>query len=289
MSYAAVELARRIFASLEGKELLLLGAGEMATLAARHLAAQKLGSLAVANRSPERAQELARELASTGVACTVHGLDELPALLARVDIVLSAAAGDAPLVTRAMVAKAVKARRFRPLFLVDLAVPRSIEAEAGELANVYVKDVDDIGAAVRHNTDRRLDEAGRAEAIIEVEVAELARVLRGRSAVPVLTELRRLGEAVAQLEAQRTLQDIGAALDDEQRAHVEAMARAIVNKLLHEPTARLRRAAELGVEAELADATARLFGLAEKSLGPSEVEDGTSLGADGDEDSDDEP
>jgi glutamyl-tRNA reductase len=264
MSFAAVELARKIFASLEGKELLVLGAGEMATLAARHLAAQKLGGLAIANRSPARAQELARELGPTGVACTVHGLDELPGLLARVDIVLSAAGGEAPLVTRALLAKAVKARRFRPLFLIDLAVPRSIEPTAGDLANVYLKDVDDIGAAVRLNTERRLSEASRAEAIIEVEVSELARVLRGRSAVPVLAELRRVADGVAQAEARRTLQQIGAALDEAQRASVEAMARAIVNKLLHEPTARLRRAAELGVEAELADAVARLFGLAEE-------------------------
>jgi glutamyl-tRNA reductase len=263
MSYAAVELARRIFASLEGKELLIVGAGEMATLAARHLAAQKLASLAIANRSPERAQELAGELATTGVPCTVHGLDELPALLGRVDIVLSAVGGDEPLVTRVMVAKAVKARRFKPLFLIDLAVPRSIEASSGELANVYVKDVDDIGAAVKQNTERRQSEASRAEAIIEIEVSELARMLRGRSAVPVLTELRRIAEHVAQVESHRTLQHLGAALDEKQRQHVEAMAHAIVNKLLHEPTSRLRRAAELGVEAELADATARLFGIGE--------------------------
>jgi glutamyl-tRNA reductase len=162
-----------------------------------------------------------------------------------------------------MVAKAVKARRFKPLFLIDLAVPRSIEASSGELANVYVKDVDDIGAAVKHNTERRQSEASRAEAIIEIEVSELARMLRGRSAVPVLTELRRLAEHVAQVESHRTLQHLGAALDEKQRQHVEAMAHAIVNKLLHEPTSRLRRAAELGVEAELADATARLFGLGE--------------------------
>jgi glutamyl-tRNA reductase len=273
MSYAAVELARRIFASLEGKQLLLIGAGEMATLAARHLAAQKLGGLAIANRSPERAQELARELATTGVPCTAHGLDELPELLGRVDIVLSAAApgpDGVPLVSRAMVAKAVKARRFRPLFLVDLAVPRSIAADAADLANVYVKDVDDIGAAVKQNTERRLSEASRAEAIIELEVTELARMLRGRSAVPVLADLRRVGDGVAEAEAHRTLQHLGAALDDKQREHVRAMAHAIVNKLLHEPTTRLRRAAELGVEAELADATARLFGFSDER--PEEAE-----------------
>ena len=205
MSYAAVELARKIFASLEGKELVLIGAGEMATLAARHLAAQKLGSSPspTAPRSGPRSWPRSSRPPASPAAC--HGLDELPALLGRVDIVLSAAGAGADgeaLVTRAMVAKAVKGRRFRPLFLIDLAVPRSIEASSGELSNVYLKDVDDIGAAVKQNTERRLSEASRAEAIIETELSELARMLRGRSAVPVLAELRRVGDSVAHAEAQ---------------------------------------------------------------------------------------
>ncbi len=261
MSYAAVELARKIFASLEGKRVLLVGAGEMATLAARHLMAQGIGELVIANRSEEHAGQLAAELGKG----TVRPLEALADLLAEVDVVLSAVGGDAPLVTRAMVARAVKARRFRPLFLVDLAVPRSVEPSAGELANVYLKDVDDIGAAVRQNAERRAGEAQRAEAIIDGEVRDLARVLRGRSAVPVLADLRRMGDAVAHVEVERTLAQIGGALDERQRESVEAMARAIVNKILHEPTTRLRRAAELGVEAELADAMARLFALGDEA------------------------
>ncbi|MHB8420146.1 MAG: glutamyl-tRNA reductase [Myxococcales bacterium] len=287
MSHAAVELARKIFASLEGKRVLLIGAGEMAGLAARHLVAQGVAELFVANRSEERARQLAAEL-GTG---TVRSLEALPELLAEADIVLSAAGGDGvgPLLTRPLIARAVKARRFRPLFLVDLAVPRSIEPAAGGLANVYLKDVDDIGAAVRQNTERRLGEAQRAEAIIDGEVHELARVLRGRSAVPVLAELRRLGDAVAEAEAQRTLAQIGAALDGRGRESIAAMARAIVNKLLHQPTTRLRRAAELGVEAELADATARLFALGDGSEREPAEEEGPPEGGPGEEDPSSQP
>ncbi len=263
MASAAVELARKIFASLEGKRVLLVGAGEMATHAARHLAAQGVAALEIANRSPERADELAARFRDEGRDARGHALDRLPELLSEVDIVVSAAAADGWLLSRELVARAVKSRRFRPLFLVDLAVPRSIEPAAGDLPNVYLKDVDDIGGLVEQNAAHRAEEAGRAEQIIDGEVAELARVLRGRSAVPVLADLRRFGDQVAQAEARRTLSLVGGALDERQRASVEAMARAIVNKLLHQPTTRLRRAAELGVEGELADAVARLFGLEE--------------------------
>ncbi len=266
MGYAAVELARKIFASLEGKRVLLVGAGEMATLAARHLAGHGVLALEIVNRSEAHAEELAAQFRREGTGARAHGLDRLPELLPQVDIVLSAAGGKTFLITREALAQAVKARRFRPLFLIDLAVPRSIEPSSGGLPNVYLKDVDDIGALLAQNSAHRAQEAGRAEAIIEVEVAELARVLRGRSATPVLTELRRLGDQVAQAETRRTLAMVGGALDDRQRASVEAMARAIVNKLLHEPTTRLRRAAESGAEGELADVVALLFGLPGEKL-----------------------
>ncbi len=265
MSFAAVELARKIFASLEGKSVLLVGAGEMATLAARHLASHGVRRIAVANRTLAHAEELREELSTSGVSPTAHELSELPVLLAEVDIVVSAVAAPEPLIGRPLVGKAVKARRFRPLFLVDLAVPRSVDPEVARLPNVYVKDVDDIGEVVAQNSEARAQEATRAERIVEVEVRELARVLRGRAAAPVLGELRRFADEIAQAEARRTLQHLGAALDDAQRESVQAMARAIVNKLLHEPTTRLRRAAELGAEGGLADATARLFGLGEET------------------------
>jgi glutamyl-tRNA reductase len=270
MSSAAGELARKIFDTLEGRRVMVVGAGEMARLAARHLAGQGVVSIAVANRHLEGAKELAEEVATWGCASSAHRLDELPALLVTVDVILAAAPAPEPVIARAEVARAVRARRFRPLFVVDLSVPRSVDPAIRYLPNVYLKDLDDIAGVVRQNSQSRAGEADRAEAIVDLEVREFTRTLRGRSAAPVLAELRRRADAIARTEAEKTLHQIGEDLDDRRRKSVEAMAQAIVNKLLHGPTARLRRAAELGVEGPLADATAQLFDLGEASDAPAE-------------------
>jgi len=166
-------------------------------------------------------------------------------------------------ISRAGVARAVRARRYRPLFVVDLSVPRSVDPTIRSLANVYLKDLDDIAGVVQQNSRNRAQEADRAEAIVEREVSDFARVLRGRSAAPVLAELRRRADSIARAEVEKTLHNLGDDPDGRRRQSVEAMAQAIVNKLLHTPTERLRRAAELGLEAPLADATAQLFDLGE--------------------------
>ncbi|MHB1843807.1 MAG: glutamyl-tRNA reductase, partial [Deltaproteobacteria bacterium] len=143
MSHAAVELAQKIFASLAGRSVLLVGAGEMSALAARQLAGQGVGRIFVANRTLEHAEALCRELDARGATLTAHELEALPELLVQADIVLSAVLSPVPLIDRPMLQRAVRARRFRPLFLVDLAVPRSIAPDAAGLSNVYVKDIDD--------------------------------------------------------------------------------------------------------------------------------------------------
>jgi glutamyl-tRNA reductase len=263
MSSAAGELARKIFGTLSGRHVMVVGAGEMARLAARHLAGQGVASIAVVNRSLERAEELATEVRAWGSASSAYRLDELPRLLVEVDVILAAAPAPQPVIDRAAVARAVRARRFRPLFVVDLSVPRSVDPTIRNLPNVYLKDLDDIAGVVQQNSQNRAQEADRAEAIVDREVIDFARVLRGRSAAPVLAELRRRADAIARAEVEKTLQHLGDDLDGRRRQSVEAMAQAIVNKLLHTPTERLRRAAELGLEAPLADATAQLFDLGE--------------------------
>jgi glutamyl-tRNA reductase len=263
MSSAAGELARKIFDTLDGRRVMVVGAGEMARLAARHLAGQGVASVAVVNRSLDRALDLANQVKGWGCASSAHQFEDLPRLLTEVDVILAAAPAPEPVVNRASVARAVRARRFRPLFVVDLSVPRSVDPLIRELANVYLKDLDDIAGIVQQNSRNRAQEADRAEAIVDLEVREFARVLRGRSAAPVLAELRRRADAIARSEAAKTLHHLGEDLDGKSRKSVEAMAQAIVNKLLHAPTERLRRAAELGVEAPLADATAQLFDLGE--------------------------
>jgi glutamyl-tRNA reductase len=263
MSSAAGELARKIFDTLEGRRVMVVGAGEMARLAARHLAGQGVVSIAVANRSLERAQELAEEVNAWGCASSAHRLDDLPGLLVEVDVILAAAPAPEPVIARAEVARAVRARRFRPLFVVDLSVPRSVDPAIRDLPNVYLKDLDDIAGVVSQNSQSRAGEGDRAEAIVDLEVREFTRMLRGRSAVPVLAEIRQRADAIARSEVEKTLHQLGDDLDGRRRKSIEAMAQAIVNKLLHTPTARLRRAAELGVEGPLADAAAQLFDLAE--------------------------
>jgi glutamyl-tRNA reductase len=273
MSKVAVELCRKIFDSLAGKRVLLIGAGEMATLAARHLLTQGVAEVAVANRSHENGAALAEKLDPSGGRVKVWGLAQVADLLPQVDIVLTATGGEHFALDRTVVQRAARLRRFRPLFLVDLSVPRAIEPTVRSLENVYLKDVDDIGAMLSQNSSQRASEAVRAEAIIDAEVDQFVRISRGREAVPVLAELRRRADAVARSEAARTLGQIGAALDERQRLSVEAMAQAIVNKVLHEPTARLRDAAERGGASPLAEVAADLFGLADATTVPNPLED----------------
>jgi glutamyl-tRNA reductase len=261
MSHVAIDLCRKVFDSLVGKRAVLVGAGQMATLAAQQLLAQQITHVSIVNRSLENATVLARKLDETGARATAHTLDGLAELLPSAEIVLVAMSGDQLVLDRPTVRRVAKLRRFRPLFLVDLSVPRAIDPQVRSLENVYLKDVDDIGAIVASNSAQRASEAVRAEAIVEDEVEQFVRISRGREAVPVLAELRRRGDAVARVEIARTLGAIGASLDERQQRSIEAMAQAIVKKLLHGPTARLREAAERGGSSPLAQVAAELFGL----------------------------
>lgn len=276
MVHAAIELTERVFDSLAGKRALVIGAGEIANLAVQRLIAKGVGEVAIANRTRAHAEALIERLAGRGAQLRAVGLADLGGELERADLAISAATVQAPLVTAELYKRHHKARRFRTLILVDLAVPRSIDPALSRLENVYVKDVDDIGRLVAENLGRRSEEARAAEQIVELEVHSFARVLRGRSAAPVLLALRQQGNQVAAEEARRTLQRIGGQLTVEQRQSVEAMAQAIVNKLLHEPTAKLRAAAEAGEATVLADAAEELFALGqsapaiETSLAPPE-------------------
>jgi glutamyl-tRNA reductase len=252
VSSVAVQLANKLLGSLEGHSTLLLGAGEMAQLAARELLSAGAREILVANRTPQAAEELAREVDGVPVS-----MAELPALLERADVVICSTAAAHALVTRQMVARAAKARRYRPLFLVDLTLPRNVEPSANELENVYVYDMDDLERVAAQNRQLREGQLGRAEEIVDQELKAFLRQVLERSAVPVLARLRAHAESVARAEAERTLAGLQG-LDDRQQKSVRAMALAIINKLLHAPTAKLR--AEAG-EGPLGDAAAALFGL----------------------------
>jgi glutamyl-tRNA reductase len=255
VSSVAVQLARKLLGELQGCSVLLLGAGDMAQLAARELRAQGAKEILVANRSAQRAEELAREVDGVPVS-----LAELPQLLERADVAVCSTGAAHFVVTREMMARAVKARRYRPIFLVDLTLPRNVDPGANELENVYVYDLDDLERVAAQNRDLRESHLGEAEEIVAEELRAFLAQARERQAVPALARLRALAESVAKAEAERTLASLPG-LDERQQKSVRAMAAAIVNKLLHAPTARLR--AEAG-QGPLGEAAAALFGLDEE-------------------------
>jgi glutamyl-tRNA reductase len=258
ISSVAVELAAKVLGDLRGKVPLLLGAGEMALLAARELRSSGATQLLVANRTLERAQELTAETGGIAVSFA-----ELNSLLERADVVICSTGAREPIVTREQMVKVVKARRHRPVFFVDLSLPRNVEPSVNELDNVYVYDLDDLEQVANRNRDLRRGEVDKAEQIVEQELQALFAEQRERSGVPVLARLRSKAQSIADVEVERLLAQLGP-LSDKQQKSVRAMAAAMVNKLLHQPTARLR--AEAGHEGahpprSLADAAAELFSL----------------------------
>ncbi len=255
MSQVAVELVEKIFGDLKGRTILLAGAGKMGALSARALQVLGADRVLVTNRSAERGQQLAAQ-----VGGTFRAWEELPALLVEADVVIVSTGAPTYVLTAEMVRAAKKQRRHRNLCLIDLAVPRNVDPACAELEDVFGYDVDDLQKVVSANHDARQGEALSAEAIVEAEVLAFTRERETRAALPVLVTLRQRAEAIARAEAERTLQKAGGALDERTRASVEAMAIAIVNKLLHHPTVRLKASAASG-ESALAGAVAELFGL----------------------------
>ncbi|RJS26977.1 glutamyl-tRNA reductase [Corallococcus sp. H22C18031201] len=260
MASAAVQLASKVFDGLRDKTVLVVGAGEMGELAARHLRQAGAGRLWITNRTLSRAEALAGEVA--GVA---RPFEELLSLVAAADVVVTSTASQVPLFTRDNVGALGKGRKGRPLFMVDLAVPRDIDPEVGSLDWVHAYDVDDIQKFVAENAAARAEEAHKAGGLVAQEVARFAKDRALRDGMPVLARLRQRAEGIARAEVERTLAALGDDLTDKQKKSIEAMGRAIVNKLLHEPTARLRAVGPEGDGNRLAGAAAELFGLTEES------------------------
>lgn len=274
MSQVAVELVAKIFGDLAGRTVLLVGAGKMGALSAKALRVLGADRILVTNRSPERGLALA-----TQVEGNFRAWEELQRLLAEADVVIVSTGAPTFVITREMIQQARKARRHRSLCLIDLAVPRNVDPACADLGDVYAYDVDDMERVVASSKDARAGEAIRAEAIVEAEVMAFSKERETRAALPVLAQLRRHAERIARAEAERTLAQVGGKLDDKGRKSVEAMAQAIVNKLLHGPTSRLKEAASSG-DSALPGAAAELFGI-ENEPGPAdrggrEAGDGTA-------------
>jgi len=261
ISFAAVQLARKIFGSLEDKAVLLVGAGEMAELAAEHLVSQGIGKVVVANRTLERATRLARRFSGTAV-----GLDELTSQLAEVDILISSTGATDLILRKEDVKPLMRQRMNRPLFLIDIAVPRDLDPELNDLDNVYLYDIDDLKNVVDLNKAGREKEAVRAEGIVAEEVIKFGQWLEGMEIAPTITAMRQKANAIRQAEVARTLATLKS-LSEEERRSVEMLANAIVNKLLHEPTVFLKNSASHGDAQARLDFVRRLFGLDNDSAG----------------------
>jgi glutamyl-tRNA reductase len=236
MAAAAVKLAARIFPSLREQTVLLIGAGEMIELCATHFAAQAPARIAVANRTLERAQALAHRFAG-------HALElrSLASQLQDYDIIVSCTASSLPILGKGLVERALRARRHRPMFMVDLAVPRDIEAEVAELDDVFLYTVDDLHAIVQGNLDARRSALEQAEAIIETQVGQFMHWMAARDSVPLIRQLREQGEAARRHELERALRLLQRG--DDPKAVLEALSQGLTNKLLHAPTQALNESA----------------------------------------------
>lgn len=253
MAAAAVKLAERIFPSVAEQRVLFIGAGEMIELNAVHFAARNPKHITVANRTLDRAEALARRI--SGHAIT---LNELPDQLAQHDIIVTCTASTLPILGKGMVERALKQRKHRPLFIVDLAVPRDVEAEVAELNDVFLYTVDDLSEVVRDGLDARQGAVKEAEVIIDSGVSEFLHWMESREVVPTIRILRDHAERQRRHEMEKALRALGKGEPPEKV--LESLSMALTNKFLHAPTQTLNQALALEREA-LLDAVHRIYHL----------------------------
>jgi len=258
ISSVAVELARKIFGDLEGRTVLILGAGEMAELALRHLVDDGVRSILVANRSHERAVALAEQFHGRAVTFDTFRQEMLEA-----DIVISSTSAPHLILKKEDVQAIILERRHRPIFLIDIANPRDIDPGCNEVDNVYLYNIDDLQSVVSTNLKERQREAERAEVIIEREVGVFQAWLRGLDVVPTIVSLRDRVEEIRATELQKAMSRMGD-LTPEQRETIASMTTAMVNKILHQPMSELRRRAVHQDGHVYSAVLRRLFGLEDK-------------------------
>jgi len=256
ISYMAVELGKKIFDSFEGQTALLIGAGEMAELAARHLVNAGVSNLLLANRSEEPARALARELGGRSV-----DLDRLGEHLQLVDIVICSTAADSYVVTEQMVRDALAKRRNRPAFFIDISVPRNIDPAIGKIPNVFVFDIDDLESVISSNIREREREAERAELIVESEIMQFQQALRALESGPSISALKQMLQDIARQELKRQRNRLGP-LSPEQESGIEALLMSTVNKISHPVLSQMRHSSDAS-DAEIIQAWRDIFGLEE--------------------------
>ncbi len=260
ISYAAVELGRKIFGELEEKSVLLIGAGEMAELAVEHLVTNHVRPIFVANRTFERGLEVAERFRGTAIR-----FDEVREYLKQVDIVISSTGAPSYILVPDDFKGIMRARKNRPLFFIDIAVPRDIDPEINRIANVYVYDIDDLQGAIQENIDQRQKEALRGERIVDASVIQFHRWFRGLDVVPTIVALRDKIEKIRQRELKKTFSSLSSA-SEQDRAAIDRLTAALVNKIMHHPTLFLKRSGHHKDKKSLyLDITRKLFSLDEEN------------------------
>jgi glutamyl-tRNA reductase len=255
VSAAAAELAERVFEGLAGRRILLLGAGKTADLTAANLISRGVGEIVVANRSRERADALARRFDGRGV-----GLDAVEEELEWADVVVASTSSQGVVLSAPQVGRAMKRRRGRPVFFIDIAVPRDLDPAINDLEGCYLYDIDDLERVVAESVAGRREEAVRAEAIVSEEADGFRAWQLSLDVVPAIASLRAQAESIRQAELERAEGRL-ASLSPSQRRAVEALTSQIVAKLLHQPTVRMKEAAAAADGVLYADAVRHLFGL----------------------------
>jgi glutamyl-tRNA reductase len=253
IGFAAVALARKIFGDLKGRNVVVIGAGEMGKLTARYLKSQGVQQVTIVSRTVAHATRTAEAIGGA----TAAPWEEMMTLLGAADIVLTATGGTTAILTRSQIETVMRPRRNRPLFVIDIAMPRDVEATAGEIEQVFLYNIDDLQATIRENLARRASEVNRAEAIVGEEVEKFTSWLRSRGAIPLVVALRQRFEAVRQSELDRLT--LGWSADTRQR--VDDVTRLIMEKLLSMPTEQLKALGDADSVSAYGEALTRLFGL----------------------------
>ncbi len=255
VSHAAVELARKIFDDLSPLHVLLVGSGEMSRLAAKTLLEQGARDLTVVNRSLDHA----REMAAPFNGCALS-FDEFEESLKHSDIVISSTSAPEPIIRADLVRAAMKARQHRPLFVIDIAVPRDVDPAVGKLENVFLFDIDNLKDVTEANLEQRRKELGKVEAIVEEETQQFMRWLDTLAVSPTIADLHHRAEEIRRAEVDKALRRMGT-LSERERNIVESLSKGIVNKLLHRPTVRLKAEATSGNGIVYSATLRELFGL----------------------------
>jgi glutamyl-tRNA reductase len=255
ISYAAVELAKKIFYDLGNKRVLLIGAGEMAELAARHLLGQGVQAITVANRTFERAVQVAEMFKGRPVS-----FEEIGSQLLEVDIVIASTASTKYVITYDQVRRSLRKRRNRPLFFIDIAVPRDVEPRVNDLGNVYVYDIDDLKGVIENNMAQRQQEAVKARRIVHEEVIKFEKWLKTLDVVPTIVSLKEKVEVIRKTEVKKSLRSFEG-LNPSQVKALETLTLSIVEKIIHDPIIVLKSKAERKVRDAYLDVARQLFNL----------------------------